>query len=259
LVGYRVPNGSSGPSSFVSGDGQLTLSRNADYTAAFTANLAAAAGFHWEGYLSSETVFDPNVAGDRITTVSPEFTLPSEASGAPFPGHLHRDVDRHRQRGRERHPALAFQHGRDHRGRAIACAARRIAGTDAVPSRGRTARGRDPAVPLPVGGEVHDLHALAGQGRPVRRDRRRVLPGQVLPEGEAQGGSPVEAGRPRVLSLRPWLKRPLRAGAVLTVTVTKPAAFGIVKKLVVRRDRGPSITERCLQPGSKTARAACSS
>jgi hypothetical protein len=86
MVGYRVPNGSAGPASFRSADGQLTVSRNADYTAALVANFPPAAGFHWEGDLSSETIFDPGVAGDRTTTLSPEFTLPSEASGAPFTG-----------------------------------------------------------------------------------------------------------------------------------------------------------------------------
>src|SRR5690349_13561279 len=76
MVGYRVPNGSVGPSSFISLDGQLTMSSNADYTAALTRSFPAASGFHWEGYLSSETQFDPLVAGDRTTSLRPEFTLP---------------------------------------------------------------------------------------------------------------------------------------------------------------------------------------
>ena len=65
-----------------------------------------------------------------------------------------------------------------------------------------------------------------------------------------------EANAPRVLSLKPWLRKPLRAGTVLTVTVTKPGTFGMVKTFKVRANKRPSISERCLAPDSRS-RASC--
>ena len=61
---------------------------------------------------------------------------------------------------------------------------------------------------------------------------------------------------PRVLSLKPWLRKPLRAGTVPTVTVTKPGTFGMVKTFKVRANKRPSISERCLAPDSRS-RASC--
>jgi hypothetical protein len=49
----------------------------------------------------------------------------------------------------------------------------------------------------------------------------------------------------------------LRAGAVLTVTVTKPGSFGMVKKLTVKRNKRPTLTTSCLTLDSK-AKAPCS-
>ena len=43
----------------------------------------------------------------------------------------------------------------------------------------------------------------------------------------------------RAISLRPWIRRSLRAGTVLTVTVTRPGAVGRVKTLTVRTNRRP--------------------
>ena len=45
---------------------------------------------------------------------------------------------------------------------------------------------------------------------------------------------------------------------VLTVTVTKPGSFGMVKTFTVRANQRPSIAERCLAPDSR-ARASCQS
>jgi hypothetical protein len=58
--------------------------------------------------------------------------------------------------------------------------------------------------------------------------------------------------------LKPFLHKRLRAGAVITVTVTKPGAFGMVKKLTVKKNKGPTVSTSCLQPDS-TAKAACGS
>ncbi|HEY6891055.1 MAG TPA: hypothetical protein VI300_24845 [Solirubrobacter sp.] len=398
LVGYRVPNGSSGPSSFVSGDGQLTLSRNADYTAALTANLAAAAGFHWEGYLSSETVFDPNVAGDRTTTLSPEFTLPSEPSGAPFTGpYRWRPVVGFRATGGGGVPVdpaskvncqlLATQVCFDSPTSVTADLVKNVSdvgvlrGSDATVSPGETAvvdfsavnrdagglgartllLGATSTVPnasvttagtLPVGPNATASTAVkvsvpagtspgtytvtltgtanAGvNGTPLSRSNTGTItvvapppppaaavesPARALPTAAPPSPAPAAAppahiavtiafdfpsaaksttftrlqvkgipsgatvdvscqgkfcpkqkgkavrlsksGAPRVLSLRPWLKKPLRAGTVLTVTVTKPGSFGMVKTLTVKKNKRPTISTSCLRPDSKT-KAAC--
>jgi hypothetical protein len=60
------------------------------------------------------------------------------------------------------------------------------------------------------------------------------------------------------VTLSPFRNRALRAGAVLTVTVTKPGSFGMVKKLTVKRNKRPTLTTSCLSPDSK-ATAPCSS
>ena len=52
------------------------MSRNPEYTAALTKTLPAGGRLPLEGYLSSETQFDPMVAGDRTTSLRPEFSLP---------------------------------------------------------------------------------------------------------------------------------------------------------------------------------------
>jgi hypothetical protein len=58
------------------------------------------------------------------------------------------------------------------------------------------------------------------------------------------------------VSLKPFLKKSLRAGTVITVKVTKPGFFGMVKKLTVKANKRPTISTSCLQPNSKTS-AAC--
>jgi hypothetical protein len=60
------------------------------------------------------------------------------------------------------------------------------------------------------------------------------------------------------VNLKPFLRKSLRAGTVLTVTVTKPGFFGMVKKLTVKKNKRPTLSTSCLQPDSK-AKAACES
>ena len=86
LVGYRVPNGTVAPTTFQSTDASVSLTRNQGYTNELTAEFRPAAGFHWEGYLSTDLPFDPTRPADRLTTISPEFVLPPGANGAPFVG-----------------------------------------------------------------------------------------------------------------------------------------------------------------------------
>ena len=60
------------------------------------------------------------------------------------------------------------------------------------------------------------------------------------------------------VNLTPFRNKALKAGAVLTVTVTKPGSFGMVKKLAVKKNKKPVLTTTCLQPNSSTAKASCS-
>ena len=59
------------------------------------------------------------------------------------------------------------------------------------------------------------------------------------------------------VNLTPFRNKALRAGAVLTVTVTKPGSFGMVKKLTVKKNKKPVLSTTCLQPNSTTAKASC--
>ena len=60
------------------------------------------------------------------------------------------------------------------------------------------------------------------------------------------------------VNLTAFRNKALKAGAVLTVTVTKPGSFGMVKKLAVKKNKKPVLTTTCLQPNSSTAKASCS-
>jgi hypothetical protein len=84
LVGFRVPDGSTGPDSFLSEAQDVGFSRSATYTSELTRLFPPPAGFHWEGYISTGKTFDPSVSATRETAFHPEFTLPSQA-GAPSP------------------------------------------------------------------------------------------------------------------------------------------------------------------------------
>jgi hypothetical protein len=55
------------------------------------------------------------------------------------------------------------------------------------------------------------------------------------------------------VSLKPYVKAKLRKGIVLTVSVTKAGAVGMVKTITIRASKAPKITTACLQPGAKKA------
>jgi hypothetical protein len=57
------------------------------------------------------------------------------------------------------------------------------------------------------------------------------------------------------VSLKPYLKKALRKGMVLTISVTKPGAVGMIKTLVIQSSKAPKVTTSCLQPGAKTPTA----
>jgi hypothetical protein len=53
------------------------------------------------------------------------------------------------------------------------------------------------------------------------------------------------------VTLKPWLRRRLRVGTVLTATVSKPGFVGMVKTLTIRRSKAPLVATSCLAPGAK--------
>jgi hypothetical protein len=53
------------------------------------------------------------------------------------------------------------------------------------------------------------------------------------------------------VSLAKFIKKPLRAGNVITVVVSKPGAIGAVKVMTVRKRKKPLIATRCQPPGAK--------
>jgi hypothetical protein len=89
LVGFRVPVGSDGPDSFFTDARDLQLSRSASYTQQLQAKFPAPAGEHWVGYISTVRTFASGTAAESPTGIHPEFTLPAQPGGAPFPGPYH--------------------------------------------------------------------------------------------------------------------------------------------------------------------------
>jgi hypothetical protein len=65
----------------------------------------------------------------------------------------------------------------------------------------------------------------------------------------------VLRNRSGTVSLKRLIAKPLRAGTILRVAVTKPGAIGMSKTLTVRKRKAPSIATGCLLPGqSKPSR-----
>jgi hypothetical protein len=53
------------------------------------------------------------------------------------------------------------------------------------------------------------------------------------------------------VTLKPWLRKPLKAGTRLTVSVTKRRAIGMIKTITIRRSKAPKVTTSCRRPGAK--------
>ena len=70
-------------------------------------------------------------------------------------------------------------------------------------------------------------------------------------------GCPRKTYKPKrlksTLSLKPYLKRLLKPGAVLTVTISKPGAMTMVKRFTIRRSQRPRLESLCQAPGAKKA------
>ena len=52
------------------------------------------------------------------------------------------------------------------------------------------------------------------------------------------------------VDLKTFIKKPLKVGVTITVVVSKPNAISAVKILKIRKSKAPSITTRCIRPGS---------
>jgi hypothetical protein len=57
------------------------------------------------------------------------------------------------------------------------------------------------------------------------------------------------------VSLKPYLKKPLKAGLKLTVTVSKPGFVSMIKTITIRPSKAPKIVTTCLAPGAKKAKS----
>ncbi len=89
LVGFRVPIGSDGPDSFFTDARDLQFSRSPSYTQQLQTTFPAPAGEHWVGYISTVRTFASGAAAESPTGIHPEFTLPAQPGGVPFPGPYH--------------------------------------------------------------------------------------------------------------------------------------------------------------------------
>ncbi|MDP8909607.1 MAG: hypothetical protein M3N47_10945 [Chloroflexota bacterium] len=85
LLGFRVPDGSDGPSSFFNDAQDLGFSRSESYTQQLSSRFAPAPGTHWVAYVSTPTTFHPS-GGTRHMAAAPEFTLPAQPGGEPLAG-----------------------------------------------------------------------------------------------------------------------------------------------------------------------------
>jgi hypothetical protein len=53
------------------------------------------------------------------------------------------------------------------------------------------------------------------------------------------------------VKLTPWIRKPLRVGTTLVITVTKKGAVGMVKTVKIQRSKPPKVTTTCLVADSK--------
>jgi hypothetical protein len=86
-----------------------------------------------------------------------------------------------------------------------------------------------------------------GGGCPTKKVKRKKQ-GVVFTKKNASGTVNVAAFR----------NRALKPNAKITVTVTKPGSFGMIKTLTVKKNKKPAVGTSCLQPNSTTAKASCS-
>jgi hypothetical protein len=85
----------------------------------------------------------------------------------------------------------------------------------------------------------------AGKGCPTRKvkGKRRAL-------------AFTKRNASSTVALKPWVKKPLKVGTRLTISVTKPGSIGMVKGLTIRARKAPKTVTTCLPPGARKP-AAC--
>jgi len=86
LAGFRVPVGTVAPTDFASDTVDVIFNSSPSYTAALNDVFPPPPGQQWFGYISTPKFFDLDIASGRQTSFQPEFTLPTQADGAPFAG-----------------------------------------------------------------------------------------------------------------------------------------------------------------------------
>ena len=112
------------------------------------------------------------------------------------------------------------------------------------------------AFDFPRAGKSTTFSRLQVKGSPSGATVDVTCKGKSCPKRKAKAMRLTKPNALSTLSLKPWIKKPLRAGTALKVTVTKPGSFGMVKTFKVRANQRPLITTTCLQPNSKS-RASC--
>jgi hypothetical protein len=76
LLGFRVPDGTTAPTSFQSDAQDTTFNASPSYTAALTGRFTPIPGEHWVGYVSGFKTIDPKgQASDRLIAFHAEFAL----------------------------------------------------------------------------------------------------------------------------------------------------------------------------------------
>ncbi|MDA0172040.1 hypothetical protein OJ998_23260 [Solirubrobacter taibaiensis] len=91
--------------------------------------------------------------------------------------------------------------------------------------------------------------ALQVKNVPAASTVRVTCAGKGCPSGLTGKGF-TKANSPSTVSLAKFIKKPLRAGTRITVTVSKPNAIAAVKVLTVRASKKPLIATKCVPPGT---------
>jgi hypothetical protein len=77
----------------------------------------------------------------------------------------------------------------------------------------------------------------------------------TCPKGCSAKSYTVTKKKAGTVSLKAFIKRPLKVGTKITVVTTKPGTIGSHKVLTIRSRQRPSVTPRCLPPGVTTPQA----
>jgi hypothetical protein len=93
------------------------------------------------------------------------------------------------------------------------------------------------------------LTTLQVKNVPLGADVTVTCKGKACPAG-LKGKGFTKKNAFGTVTLAKFIKKPLRAGTVLTVVVSKPDAISAVKVLTIRAGKKPTIVTRCQPPGA---------